>query len=78
MACTTIGYGWIGPSLRFQHLGLALFALVLFHVPYRAAAILIHPGKLNAGLVKIHIGVCVLLMVALLVNWTIYLGGIIP
>jgi len=74
---SAIAHGHIRQGVRFHLLGPAFFTYMCLQIPYRIYALAIAPRKTNRKVMKFGIGVGVLLIVALFVNWFIYLGGLI-
>jgi len=64
-------------SLRFHLLGPVIFAFICVQIPYRIWALAVRPNKANKKIMKIGLGTGVLIIVALLVNWLVYLGGLV-
>jgi len=72
-----LAHGGLGAGLRFHHLGPAVFALFCLQVPYRLYALAVRPKPMNAWLSRLHVGLVALIGVAIFVNWTLYLGGLL-
>jgi len=72
-----LGHGDLGAALHFHRLGPAVFALVCLEVPYRLGALAIRPRRMSPWLNRLHIGLVALVGVAVLANWTLYLGGLL-
>jgi len=72
-----LGHGDIAAGLRFHRLGALVFALFCLQIPYRLYALAIRPRKVHAKLVRFHIALVVLVSAAVLVNWVVYLGGLL-
>jgi hypothetical protein len=64
-------------SLRFHLVGPAIFAFICLQVPYRIWVLVMRPRQPNKKIMKIGMGISVLIIVALLVNWLVYLGGLV-
>jgi len=64
-------------SLRFHLLGPAIFTFICLQVPYRIWALSVRPRKPSKKIMKIGLGISVLIIVALLVNWLVYFGGLV-
>jgi len=64
-------------SVRFHPLGPAIFAFICLQVPYRIYGLLVYPRKIKAGIMKFGLVAGVLLIMAIFVNWLIYLGGLL-
>ena len=73
----SLAHGDIAASLRHNLLGPAVFAFICVQIPYRIYALTISPRPMNARLTKLNFGLATALIVAILVNWLIYLGGLI-
>jgi len=72
-----VAHGGFFTSLRFHLLGPVIFAFICAQIPYRIWALTLRPGKPNKKIVKIGLGIGVLIIVALLANWLVYLGGLV-
>jgi hypothetical protein len=73
----SFAHGSFFASLRFHLLGPVIFAFICLQIPYRIWALAVRPGKPNKKIVKISLGTGVLIIVALLVNWLVYLGRLV-
>ena len=74
--CSLTG-GNVSQALKFHALGPAIFGFICLPIPYRIWALTLRPGKPNKNIMKIGLGIGVLIIVALLVNWMVYLGGLV-
>lgn len=74
---SALAHGDISAGVQFHRLGPAVFALFCLQVPYRFYALVAGPKRLNAKLVRFHVGLVVLLCAVLLANWFVYLGGLL-
>jgi hypothetical protein len=72
-----MAHGSFFTSLRLHLLGPVIFAFICAQIPYRIWALKARPGKPNKKIIKIGLGTGVLIIVALLVNWLVYLGGLV-
>ncbi len=73
----SVSGGDVSQGLKFHVLGPAIFAFICVQIPYRIRALAVRSGKPNKKIVKIGLGTGVLIIVALLVNWLVYLGGLV-
>ncbi len=73
----SVSGGDVSQGLKFHVLGPAIFAFICLQIPYRIWALAVRPGKANKKIMKIGLGTGVLITVALLVNWLVYLGGLV-
>jgi len=64
-------------SFKLHAIGPAIFAFIVWQIPYRMWAIYIHPRQVNKKLVMVNSAVFVILLAAVFVNWVIYLGGLV-
>ena len=69
--------GDVSQGLKFHPLGPVILLFICLQVPYRIWALVVRPGKPNKKIMKIGLGIGVLIIVALLVNWLVYLGGLV-
>ena len=74
--CSVTG-GDVSQGLKFHVLGPAIFLFICLQIPYRIRALAVRPGKANKKMMKISLGTGVLIIMALLVNWLVYLGGLV-
>jgi hypothetical protein len=72
-----LAHGDLRHSLKFHALGPAIFAFTCLQIPYRIYALAIRPKTVSRKLTRINLSLTVILFVAILVNWLIYLGGLI-
>lgn len=70
-------HGDFSQSLKLHAIGPAIFAFIVWQIPYRMWAIFIHPRQVNRKLVTVNTAVFVILLAAIFVNWLIYLGGLV-
>ena len=73
----SLAHGNFLTSLRFHLLGPAIFAFICLQVPYRIWALAVWPRKPSKKIMKIGLGIGVLIIVAIIVNWLVYLGGLV-
>jgi hypothetical protein len=73
----SFAHGSFFASSRSHLLGPAIFAFICVQIPYRIWALTVRPAKPNKKIMKIGLGTSVLIIVALLVNWLVYLGGLV-
>ena len=64
-------------AINFHLLGPAIFALICFQLPYRIYALIINPKRMSRKLIKINSLFAVIILIAIFVNWLVYLGGLI-
>lgn len=74
--CSVSG-GDVSQGLKFHVLGPVIFLFICLQIPYRIWALTLRPAKPNKKIMKIGLGIGVLIIVALLVNWLVYLGGLV-
>jgi hypothetical protein len=74
---SALAHGDIAASVQFHRLGPAVFALFCLQIPYRLYALALGPKRVSVKLARWHIGLVVLLCLAVLVNWFVYLGGLL-
>lgn len=72
-----LGHGDLHAALHFHRLGPAVFVLFCLEVPYRLGALAIRPKRMSPWLNRLHLGLAALVGVAVLANWTLYLGGLL-
>jgi len=70
-------HGNFTKSINSHRIGPAIFAFICLQVPYRIYALSIYPGKININVVRLNLSLAMLLAFAVLLNWLIYLGGLI-
>ncbi len=64
-------------SFKLHAIGPAIFAFIIWQIPYRMWAIYIHPRPVNRKPVMVNTVLFAVLLAAILVNWLIYLGGLL-
>ena len=64
-------------AFQLHHFGPPVFLFILLQIPYRIYALAVRPNPVNATLVKANAVVFPVLLAAIMVNWLIYLGGLI-
>lgn len=72
-----MGRGNFLAGAQQHNLGPAIFLFICLQVPYRIYSLMIYPRKINAKIMKVSLGTGILIIAALIVNWLIYLGGLI-
>ncbi|UCG56142.1 MAG: DUF2752 domain-containing protein [Phycisphaerales bacterium] len=75
---SSMAHGDFRRAFEFHRLGPALFAFVALQIPYRIYALTIHPNRVNKKMMRVHMAVAAAVLAAALVNWLVYLGGLIP
>ena len=73
----SFAHGNLARSFRSHALGPPIFAFTCLQIPYRIWALTAHPKRLNKIAVRVNLSLAIMLAVAILVNWCIYLGGLI-
>jgi hypothetical protein len=73
----SLAHGNLLESLRFHSLGPLIFAFTLFQVLYRIYGVIIHPRAMSIKLRKINLSLAVTISILILVNWFVYLGGLV-
>ena len=73
----SLAHGDLLASIRFHNLGPMFFAFICLQIPYRIYGVIIQPGKMNRKLIKINLSLTVTISILILVNWFVYLGGLI-
>jgi hypothetical protein len=73
----SLARGDIAAGLHFHRLGPAVFALFCLEIPYRLVALAAGSRGIDAKWARLHLSVVALVCAAILVNWMVYLGGLI-
>jgi len=73
----SLAHGNWRQSINFHVLGPIIFAFICFQIPYRIYGIIIYPRAINRRLIKVNLSLAVAISILILVNWFVYLGGII-
>lgn len=73
----SLAHGNWHQSIKFHALGPIIFAFTCFQIPYRIYGIIIHPRAINRRLIKINLSLAVAISILILVNWFVYIGGLI-
>ncbi|NIP24891.1 MAG: DUF2752 domain-containing protein [Phycisphaerae bacterium] len=74
---SSLAHGNWRQSIKFHALGPIIFAFTCFQIPYRIYGIIIHPRAINRRLIKINLSLAVAISILVLVNWFVYIGGLI-
>jgi hypothetical protein len=67
--------GDIVSAFGYHRLGPVLFGFIIFEIVYRMWAIIISPKRVGVIMRKAHVGLIAIIIIAIFVNWVIYLGG---
>jgi hypothetical protein len=70
-------HGNFSQSFKLHAIGPAIFAFIVWQIPYRMWAIYVHPRQVNRKLVTLNSVWFAVLLAAIFVNWLIYLGGLV-
>jgi hypothetical protein len=62
-------------AFGYHRLGPVLFGFIIFEIVYRMWAIMISPKRVGSIMRKLHVGLIAVIIIAIFVNWVIYLGG---
>lgn len=73
----SLARGDVAAGLHFHRLGPVVFALFCLEIPYRLGALAAGDRGVNARLARLHLCAVGLVCAAVLVNWMVYLGGLI-
>jgi len=73
----SLAHGNFQQAINFHLLGPAIFALICFQLPYRIYALIIRPKRVNRKIMRINSLFAVTVLIAIFVNWLVYLGGLI-
>jgi hypothetical protein len=68
-------HGNLAGAFEYHRIGPLLFAFTVMQIPYRIYALAISPRRINRKIKKTHMTFAVVVCVAMLINWFIYLGG---
>ena len=67
--------GEMASAFGYHRLGPVLFGFIILEIVYRMWAIIISPKKVGLRMRKMHVGLIAVIIIAIFVNWVIYLGG---
>ena len=67
--------GELPRAFAYHRLGPVLFGFIIFEIAYRMWAIVVGPKRVGWLIKKLHTGLIGLIVVAIFVNWVLYLGG---
>jgi hypothetical protein len=73
----SLAHGDFPASIKFHYLGPAIFAFICLQVPYRIYLLTIKLGGANRILTRLNVCLAATLVIAIFINWFIYLGGLI-
>ena len=68
-------HGNLIAAFEYHRIGPLLFAFTVMQIPYRVYALAISPRRISRKIKKSHLIFAVVVCVAMLINWFIYLGG---
>jgi len=54
-----------------------VFAFICLQVPYRIYALIIYPKSMNKKLKKANSALAATVLMAIFINWLVYLGGLV-
>ena len=74
--CAT-AHGRLDLAFELHRFGPPLFLFIVLQIPYRIYAIALGPRPVNKMLVKTNAVVFTVLLAAIVVNWLIYIGGLV-
>lgn len=72
---SALGHGELSKALEYHVLGPVFFCYILFQIPYRVWALAKLPRIVNKTIRKFHAVFTAAVILAVLINWFIYLGG---
>ena len=67
--------GDMASAFEYHRLGPVLFGFIIFEIVYRMWAIIISPKRVGFIMRKMHMVLIAVIIIAIFVNWVIYLGG---
>jgi len=67
--------GNFSSAVQYHHLGPVLFSFIILQIPYRIWAIAVSPKRINVKIRKIHTALIAVVIIAIFINWLVYLGG---
>ena len=70
-------HGQFKPAFRLHPFGPPLFFFILLQIPYTIYAIAISPKDVNRILARANTVVFAALVAGIMINWLVYLGGLI-
>ena len=73
----SITHGNWRQSLNYHFLGPLIFVFTCLQIPYRIYGLIIHPRTMGRKLKKINLSLILAISILIVVNWFIYLGGLI-
>ena len=78
---SALAHGDFYEGFKFHPLGPVLFAFVCMQVPYRIYRLFVKTDGAKTKLIRLfsglNLGLAVIVVVAIFINWFIYLGGLI-
>jgi hypothetical protein len=72
-----MAHGNLQESIRLHHIGPAVFAFICLQIPYRIGAVTFFSEQLTKRWARVNLYIAVLICAAILINWLIYLGGLL-
>jgi len=73
----SLAHGNLHESLTYHILGPAIFIFVCLQIPYRIYALVVYPKAVGRKPARLSMIVTAALAAALLINWLIYIGGLV-
>jgi len=69
--------GRLGEAFGMHLLGPVIFLFICVQIPYRIAAVKVGPKRVSRKVKKISAYLTVALLLLMVINWLIYLGGLV-
>ncbi|MBE0535115.1 MAG: DUF2752 domain-containing protein [Phycisphaerae bacterium] len=70
-----MAHGNVSAAFGFHHLGPAFFSFAVLQIPYRIWVLAISPKSVGRRLARVHAATAAIVLMAILTDWLIYLGG---
>jgi hypothetical protein len=70
-------HGRFAQAFELHRFGPPVFFFILLQIPYRIYTLAIRPRAVNSLLMKINVIVFAALLAGIMVNWLIYIGGLL-
>jgi hypothetical protein len=71
----SLAHGQLLMSLRLHHIAPAVFVFICLQIPYRMFWLIAVSNAISKKLKAVNLYSAVMLLIAVFVNWIIYLGG---
>jgi hypothetical protein len=72
---SALGHGELSKAMEYHVLGPMVFCFIIIQIPYRIWALAKMPKPVTKTIRKTHAVLAAVVVVAVFINWLVYLGG---